>query len=213
MSLNLASVFVREEGILVSTGGFTSVTKGFTDAGEAALYLALDIWREREFWPSRNSFDPPFDWQAFDALVEAECDVLQATNGWRQHATAGDYTIWALAGMEFGSSEVTDLAFQATKGEVPSSDGGYRRLESLLRAKNVFPHEVTPVKADARDVRAVAVGGGGDAWHGFHREGAAWVQAQDADGRAAVYPDPESARTGAFANLERSREPEDAPRP
>ena len=90
MSLNPAQVHVREEGILVTTGGTDMVSQRFQDPGEAARYLAVDIWRDRSFWPSRSKFDPPFDWDAFNALVRDEMDAIGAEALCEAHAVVDD---------------------------------------------------------------------------------------------------------------------------
>lgn len=214
MSLNPATVSVYEDGIHVAVGGLDVAGKLHASAEDAAAYLALDIWRGREYWPHRNKLSEAFDWAGFDALVDARCDALQATNGWRLHATGGEYTVWALPGLEYGSSDIVDRAFQVTKGEVPSSDGGYRRLEPILGIKNLRPADIRLASGDECDVRAEpGLDGGKHVWRGFVRDGAGWVMTTDDDGQPEAYPGPDEARAESLAFLERSREEAAAPGP
>ena len=105
------------------------------------------------------------------------------------------------------SSEVADVAFQATKGEVPSSDGGYRKMEPLLQAKNLYPHDVVQAEGDAKEVRAVLSGKAEPEWHGLIRNGDRWVPACDEAGEPVVCSDAPSARDAAMQALERGPGP------
>ncbi len=192
MNAHPATVRATKEGIVVGFGDL-SRSSPFRTMGDAAGFLALGIWRNRDNYdPDREIDAGPFDWAAFDALVDAECDALRANNGWRLHATAGDYTVWALPGIEAGSPEASDLAFQVTKGEVPSSDGGFRRLDPLLRIKGIDPRDMSVATGEGRDVRAEAgLAGERRVWRGYVRDGSGWTMATDDDG----HPRPTRTRT------------------
>jgi hypothetical protein len=218
MSATRPEVLVHDGGISVNHGGPGDRARAFPTMQAAARYAAVAVWNAPETAVAVDAVqtDRPdaFDQEAFAALVREEALALRAGNGWRVAGAAGDYTAWVRTDIDPTTREPKPV-FNLTKGEVPSGEGGYGRLESILQAKNVTPRIFQAADGPSRDVRAVRAPDfeGKPAWTGLHRNGDAWVAAGTINGPIA-YASPAAARAGAEVVLAEAAEPEaQAPRP
>lgn len=112
---------------------------------------------------------------------------MPANENWKVFGKARDHTIWF-------DGEV----YQATSGAIPKGHGGYPLLESLLRLKNILPHQFSSVPEDETDVHVTVAPDveGKPAWHGHYRDADGWQVADGGSGPIA-YMTPEYALAGA----------------
>jgi hypothetical protein len=112
--------------------------------------------------------------------------------GWSVHATAKDFTVWK-----------RDDIFNVTDGRVPSGDGGYCRLDSMLALKGLSPADLHVCAGYERLARAepAEAYGGRNNWHGSFLLDGDWKTVDEGYG-AKFFDSPQAARSGAAAVLD-----------